>query len=612
MTDLIHASQPVWMSLGLTLAHFLWQGAAVAVLTAAALWLLRRRSPGTRYVACGLAMLLMAVCPPGTLWYVRTNPLSTLAPASESLSLAPAGESSPLDQGGMQAAAAADNANVGRTPPVPGLRPTESPVTADAPPVNRAGAAAVRTYGPAWQPWLVWGLASATFAWLLGVVVLAVRLMMGWLGLHQLRRRDSEALPETITALACRLKGQFGLDAGVPVRASSRVLEPVAFGLLRPMVLLPIAVLSQCPAELVEAMIAHELAHIRRHDLWVNVLQRVVETVLFYHPAVWWVSGRMRLERELCCDDLAIRATGRRAEYASALVELCRVRSPLTAPALAAGMFGPRLTLGARVRRVLQLPSDPHGSNRGRLWVAGPASLLVAASLIFVACLHAATPQGTPAATLRAATRPATTPPGTPLPGPLQQEQTAAAPPKESSGAAPSAKRPTSRSTEEDTLTNVRTLADGIVTGINVEPGQRIKKGDVLVRLDDAEIRIELESARARFDEANKACRRMKLMVDSGKAPTSELEQAESAARLAQFDVARWSLRMDRTRVCSPADGVVYTVVPELNSRVRAGDVIAKILVSNEPPKAGGTAPAGGDASQPAAAGRSTHPKAAR
>jgi len=83
-------------------------------------------------------------------------------------------------------------------------------------------------------------------------------------------------------------------------------------------VLLPIALLTQCPAELLEAMIAHELAHIRRHDLWVNLFQRVVETVLFYHPAVWWVSGRMRLERELCCDDLAIRATGRRAEYATA------------------------------------------------------------------------------------------------------------------------------------------------------------------------------------------------------------------------------------------------------------------------------------------------------
>ena len=154
--------------------------------------------------------------------------------------------------------------------------------------------------------------------------------------------------------------------------------EPIAFGLLKPVVLMPISVLTQCPAELIEAMIAHELAHIRRYDLWVNMLQRVVETLLFYHPAVWWVSGRMRLERELCCDDLAIRVTGRRADYATALVELCRMSPGLVTPAMAAGIFGPKLSLLTRVRRILQVPSRPGESNRGRFWLAGPLSILLA------------------------------------------------------------------------------------------------------------------------------------------------------------------------------------------------------------------------------------------
>jgi beta-lactamase regulating signal transducer with metallopeptidase domain len=113
-------------------------------------------------------------------------------------------------------------------------------------------------------------------------------------------------------------------------------------------------------------MIAHELAHIRRHDLWINLFQRAIETLLFYHPAVWWVSGRMRLERELCCDDAAIRATGKRADYANALVGLARSLHGWTAPVLSAGMFTSRVSLPERVRRVLQIPSTQHDPHRGR------------------------------------------------------------------------------------------------------------------------------------------------------------------------------------------------------------------------------------------------------
>ena len=103
-----------------------------------------------------------------------------------------------------------------------------------------------------------------------------------------------------------------------------------------------IKVIAEMPPQLLEAVIAHELAHLRRCDLWVNLLQRLVESVLFYHPAVWWLSSRLRRERELCCDALAVAATGERLAYAEALQLTAELTARLASvdgrPALAAGL----------------------------------------------------------------------------------------------------------------------------------------------------------------------------------------------------------------------------------------------------------------------------------
>ena len=91
---------------------------------------------------------------------------------------------------------------------------------------------------------------------------------------------------------------------------------PTVIGWLRPVVLMPASALSGMGPQQLEAILAHELAHIRRHDYLVNLLQTVVETLLFYHPAVWWLSGRIRVERENCCDDLAVSLCGDPYAYA--------------------------------------------------------------------------------------------------------------------------------------------------------------------------------------------------------------------------------------------------------------------------------------------------------
>src|SRR5262249_37714493 len=151
---------------------------------------------------------------------------------------------------------------------------------------------------------IVLGLCSAALIWAAGVLALSCRLAGGWLLLRRWRR-GSESLPDALAPTVRRIAEALGLGRDIAVRTSVICAQPIAFGLLRPVILLPIAFITELPPHLLEAMIAHEIAHIRRHDLWVNLLQRVVEVLLFYHPAVWWVSGRMRLERELCCDDLA-------------------------------------------------------------------------------------------------------------------------------------------------------------------------------------------------------------------------------------------------------------------------------------------------------------------
>ncbi|MBI4580101.1 MAG: biotin/lipoyl-binding protein [Planctomycetes bacterium] len=257
--------------------------------------------------------------------------------------------------------------------------------------------------------WLARGLELSALGWTLGVLILSARLTSGWWRLRRMYRLQSEELPERIAEIAHRLGQRLGIGRAVHIVAARAWEEPVAFGLLRPIVLMPMAVLTQCPIELVEAMIAHELAHIRRHDLWMNMVQRVIETLLFYHPAVWWVSGRMRLERELCCDDLAILATGRRADYATALVELCRVNPRFVTPAMAAGIFGPKLSLLTRVRRVLQSSPVSAEPNRSRFWLTGPLSLMLAGAFVVVASLRTTEP-GDTAMAAAPATQPAAGP----------------------------------------------------------------------------------------------------------------------------------------------------------------------------------------------------------
>ncbi len=153
------------------------------------------------------------------------------------------------------------------------------------------------------SPWL--GL-----AWLVGVAGCSIRLLGGWLITARLRSATARLAPVEWQARLAPLMKRMGVLRRVSLRASTRIEAPMAMGWLRPVILVPVGALAGLSTEQVEGLLAHELAHIRRHDYLVNLLQSLAEAVLFYHPAVWWVSRQIRTEREHCCDDLAVAATG--------------------------------------------------------------------------------------------------------------------------------------------------------------------------------------------------------------------------------------------------------------------------------------------------------------
>jgi len=185
-------------------------------------------------------------------------------------------------------------------------------------------------------------------AWSLGALVRATRLVLGLIGVQRLRRR-ARPLSSAWTDTLARLSDQLGVRARVAIAAVADLDGPMVVGVWRPLVLVPLAHATRVPSAALEAALAHELAHVLRHDYLFNVLQSIVDAVLFYHPVAWWLSARVRLEREFACDELAVPHAIDRLDYACGLAELEGARS-VAHPALAAH-GGPLMT---RITRLLE------------------------------------------------------------------------------------------------------------------------------------------------------------------------------------------------------------------------------------------------------------------
>ncbi|HJR15036.1 MAG TPA: TonB family protein [Rhodanobacteraceae bacterium] len=271
-------------ALGWCLLQFVWQAALIGTVYAVMRPLLARGNP--RYLAAMLALAAMALCPLVTWHVVATNP-----------------------------------ATVGLA----------DMITTGSSAVSPSPAASTWTWHTLVQaalPWLV-------LAWAFGVVALGGRVFRQWRGLR-LMLRMAENLP-VWQSRTREFANRMGLRRVVPVLASVRVATPTLVGWLRPAVVMPLAVLARMPASQIDLVLAHELAHLKRLDHVANLFQVVLETLMFYHPVVHWISREARNERELCCDTLALRVTGgERRDFVAALANLEELRASHAGLALAA------------------------------------------------------------------------------------------------------------------------------------------------------------------------------------------------------------------------------------------------------------------------------------
>lgn len=299
-----------------TLMHFLWEGAAIALFAWALMTVFRR--PTLRYaIGCaGLCAMLVAplityamLAPPaatGAAFVPAAIPMDAVATAMPTNDAAPFVAAEPKFSGRVRAALAAAS------------------------------------------PWI------AT-AWLAGVAFLGLRHVVGIAAIARMRRRATAAIHMELRARLDRVARRMKFRRTITLLGSAAIEAPCVVGWIRPAILWPACAMTGLTPLQIDALLAHELAHIRRHDYLVNLLQACLETLGFYHPAVWWLSRRVRQEREHCCDEIAAEIIGDRRSYAATLVSLEMLRRGRSMLAISASGG----SLCTRVKRLLTPASQP-------------------------------------------------------------------------------------------------------------------------------------------------------------------------------------------------------------------------------------------------------------
>lgn len=353
-------SQQIVQRLGWTLVHFLWQGVAVAVLFAVALKLLKKSTANIRYLLACVAMGVIVLLPIVTLRMIDVSVPAIDIEKTEAAGLVVSGttvipvvESSPIET----AEPAKKVAVV--LPPIP---------------LQQRFVGAIEPS----LPYIVVG-------WFVGVFGLSIWHLGGWCQLQKMRSRNLRAVSERLQNKLKRLADALGVNRIVRIGQSALVRVPTVIGHLKPAILLPASALTGLTGEQLDAILAHELAHIKRCDYLVNILQTVIEILGFYHPAVWWVSAKIRDERENCCDDLAVTVSDDRVRYARALATMEEVRGSSLAVAASGG------SLLERIRRLIGKDSTEKEKSS---WLPSIIAIILLTALLIPAAF-ALTPKAT-------------------------------------------------------------------------------------------------------------------------------------------------------------------------------------------------------------------------
>ena len=306
---------PLTHQIGWAVLHSLWQGACVGAIFALLRFALRRRSANARYLAGCVSLGVLLAAPVLTL-LIGSTPSAAPGSGSSGISAFPGADAAVFGFGGFQRSYAGTG-----------------------------------TYS-SWH----WGMDVFTqvapllaMVWLLGVTIFSARLTRGCWCVRNIRIRDNEPVEAAWLETLNELRRRLGVSRPVRLLKSALVEVPTVIGWLRPVILLPATALGGLTPGQLEALLAHELAHVRRLDYLVNAFQCLVETLMFYHPVAWWISRCVREERENCCDDLVIKVCGDRLAYARALATMEGLRGEL--PDLAFAASGGSLL--NRIRRLL-------------------------------------------------------------------------------------------------------------------------------------------------------------------------------------------------------------------------------------------------------------------
>lgn len=333
-------------ALGLTLIHSLWQGLFITVIAGGAMLLLHNYAAKIKYILLTGALFALLA----SVGFTFVHQYQQVA--------VPIAATLPIDD-------ALTN----------GINPVQEVVAKNA---NYAATIAliqenwqgITTYMRPYFPLLVIG-------WLLGMFFFAVRFVGGLLYIQQLKtHRLNKPVSPIWQQKMQQLTHTIAIGKSVQLVESVLVQVPMVIGWLKPMILLPIGALNGLTTVQVEAILAHELAHIKRHDYFINMLQSIAEIVLFFHPAAWWLSAKIREEREHCCDDIAVAAIGSKLHYAKALTAIEGI-SLTQKPYLATAFSGNGNHLMQRIKRLFQPQTREVSLREGSLATATILVLLL-------------------------------------------------------------------------------------------------------------------------------------------------------------------------------------------------------------------------------------------
>jgi beta-lactamase regulating signal transducer with metallopeptidase domain/WD40 repeat protein len=342
-------------SIGWGLVHTFWQFSAIATLA----WFidrsLQKNSARIRYLSL-LSMMLLVTAAPITTWFVLTDASNIFA------------------FGTQQTTERWDSNETPNAPPESdiALAPRFAPEAADlnAQAISRPSTTSTTTQSPSTQSWreslatlfTPW-LNTIVVVWCCGVSVFSLRPILSWLNIRRLRREGVSPAAEPVRQALQQMANRLHVKQRVEVLASSLITSPIVVGCFHSIILLPVNFIATTPIAQLEAILAHELAHVRRYDYVINLLQTLIETLFFYHPAIWWISRRMRIERENCCDDMVVEALGNKIEYGRALLAVEEFRASSAHDSLLA-LGAKSGSLLARVKRLVA-PAHQEASRSG-------------------------------------------------------------------------------------------------------------------------------------------------------------------------------------------------------------------------------------------------------